>query len=248
MVDSHIVFRLMSIFIGLGLGFFSYRIMVATKGSLKAWKYATVAGFMFFLWSSLMSIFTLYDLQFARLITGILFMPGTVMLSLSVISLCSELKVIQNSWFTVKNVLIANGIFFLVLFGYNLMFVNHSTFLVMLISVIIFEVAFANIATILGTFYLFRSTKRWIWLLFMSVGITLLLGQLSCSYPAGCCTVDGSLMGSATCDGYTLDYEGAIPLPCSSGLVNITYQSYNLLPLSGLMLFVCYLYLWKSLA
>lgn len=246
MVDSQILFRVMSIFIAMGVGFFSYRISIATKGALKGWHYATITGVMFFFWATFLAVFTFIDIYMVRVIAGILFLPATVILSISIVSLSHELGINRFNWFNVKNVIIVNIVLYAILLLFNLLIIKHDNILVTLVSVTIFVSALSNIVTIIGSFMLYSATKSKIWILFILFGSCFLIGELSCSYWASGCTNGSAFENTAACDSFDLDYEGVIPFPVTPKTVQISSATYNFLPIGAICLLTAYGLLWKT--
>lgn len=244
MVSEALLFRVLGMVVGLALAFFSFRIMKATKGATKGWLIFCIAGLFFFLWTSFMSLFTITDIYVGRVITSILFIPGTVVLAMGSAKLVEDFGIIKPKLISAKNYLIMN-LSFIVVFAILLFIFNDDILQVILTSVFI-DAIIANIMAMVALFYLWKTTRKYIWISFFVFTLLFSLGQVSSIYSGNCCT--GELSDLKICEGYELDYTDILNIPCNAALVNVSMIGYNLLTISGLILVINFFYLWRKLS
>ncbi len=244
MISEALLFRLFGIIVGIGLGLFSYSLMKATKGATKGWLFFSIAGIAFFLWTSLMSIFTITDLYVGRVVTSLLFMPGTIILVMSFARLVEDFGIKRPNWLTAKNFLVIN-VAFIVILAIVLSFFNDDILQVLLISVIVDSIL-ANLMGVIAAVYLWKGTGKGIWISMVIFLMLFAIGQFFCVYAGNCCK--GELEGEEVCESYDLDYTNVFGLPCSATFTQISLIGYNLMTVGGLLLLANFYYLWIKLA
>ena len=247
MAYEHLIFRLSGIIVGLALALFSYSIMKATKGASKGWLYFTIAGFFFFMFTVTSSLFTVLDITIARIISHILFIPGTIVLVASFAQLTEDFNIRKPSWLSPRNIVIANIGIIIVLFLFYLAYTDMAI-LPMLLTVVIFDAMLVNFLGIFSTYYLWRGTSRKIWLSLLAFTLLFMLGQLSAIYSGQCCSEVAPFTAEPACADYILDYVRIFPVPCNTMGVAFADIGYNALTLGGLLLVANFFYLWRKLA
>ena len=247
MAVEQFVFRIMGMFVGVLVCYFSYGLLKATRGASKGWLYFTITGLMLSAWTVFMTIFTLIDVPMGRVITSILFIPGSIVLAASFARLANDFGMSTPSWLTARNIWISNGVLLLVLFS-TAFYLKRSDPLSVLVSVIILDAVIANVIAIIGTYYMYRSSKRKIWLSLMIFALFFMLGQFSCFYSGNCCSEGAIFEDNAACTGFELDYIQVFPIPCSDLPVNLSRMGYNLLSIAAILMVGNFYYLWKKLA
>ncbi|MFO7711131.1 MAG: hypothetical protein R6V53_05190 [Candidatus Woesearchaeota archaeon] len=242
MVSEALIFRLFGILVGLGLGAFSFGLMKATKGATKGWMLFSISGVAFFLWTSLMSLFSILDMTTGRIITSILFIPGTIILVMSFAKLAEDFRI--HSFLSTRNVLIVN-LLVIAFFAAVLIFLTGDI-LHSLMTAVLVDAVIANIMALQITFSLWRSTGNKVWFALLIFSLLFVIGQSSTLYAGNCC--GGELSGSATCLSYDLDYRNMFNMPCNTALTSMSLIGYNLMTIGGLILLGSFFYMYKKLA
>jgi hypothetical protein len=231
-MDIQIIFRFLSFFLGIMIGFLSYKIYIATKG-IKAWAYFTFAGFVLFFWAGIqIPLMILINIPLLKIITtSLCFIVLALVMPLAYIKFLKNFELKACKFYNEKLIFIIYGLVWLIL-----LFVNFTSDYTLLLRKILSISQFALGITFLMSIYpmliIMRSTKKWTWSLLFVFTIFISFGALIGSLVGGCCQLPEY---TSNCASLNLDIIQVLPLFCSPVFMSFGIY-YMLLILGGIFL------------
>jgi hypothetical protein len=244
------LFRIASIFMGILVAYFTYRIYVMTKGGSKGWKYMAITGASLFLWATFQVIFSLFitgDLaRFIRIISGtILFPIITIYGLLCPIALLKDMEIKKHKFLTERNAWYYFLSLMILLLFYNLLLIFPQEIFSELLSVAHDLVPLCFIFATYGYYLLWKGTKKGVWIVMYLGTLLIVVGTILNSLSANCCgTPDISQNLKSLCqEGYRYDYVASTPIPCEliKGILPFAFRG-SLFILIGVVFYLATFY------
>jgi hypothetical protein len=256
-MELFVVFRLLSIVLGLVLGFFSYKIYITTKdGTNRGWFYLSVAGLMLCIWACVQAITVIFfDLPTVKIISSLVcFSVISLVVPLGIINLNKSFRIETHKFFSEKSLYIIYLGLWTVLIFFNLIIWQFSSILMEFAGIAHLMLSFMFIFALYPAFKLWRTTKVWTWLLIFLFVIFTAVSIIPGAYTSGCCNDrKANVLNSINdanvnaCEKLQLDYAEIIPLQCSNDALLIT-KNYHYLLLTGIVIAVVAFYgLWRKI-
>ena len=246
-MDLFIIFRLVSVILGLAIGFFSFRIYQITKGS-SAWFYMVLGGTFLCIWACLQSIFILWfpEMRILTILSSLIcFSVISYVVPIAIVKLNNSFGISLPKFFSEKSITVLYIVFWLVLLVINLI-MPFANLLMELAGIAHLMMTIMLIIIIYPTYLLWKKTKVWIWMLLL---LFVIIGAFSIgmgAYKGGCCN-DHKLDSGSVCDTIKMDYSETIPLPCNSTAVSISALDSIPLTISVLLVVVAFYGMWRRL-
>ncbi len=241
-------FRIISIIIGLLIGYFTYMIHRFTEGGSKGWEYFAIGGLSLTLWSTLQVVFSLIiNSPVPRIILGTVTLPLiAIFSSIGPVKLLEDMNIKKPKWLTIRNVLyyfilviIALSLYnFLTPFNYpsnEILSIAHDT------------IPFCFIIGVFGNYLLWKGIKSKVWFLIMISAISIIIGTGLISYSGNCCGPGEVLAGQEICAKYPYDYVASTPLSCVEFLIPISLFGSLFLIIGVLLYAIAFGILWNRM-
>ena len=184
------VFRLLSIVLGLVLGFFSYKIYATTKnGTNSGWFYMSVAGLMLCIWACLQAITVLFfDLPTLKIISSLVcFSVISLVVPLGIINLNKSFKIDIPKFFGEKSMYLIYFSLWAVFIVFNLVIWRFNSVLMELAGIAHLMLSLMFFFSLYPAYKLWRTTKVWTWLLIFLFVFFTAISIIPGAYTSGCC-------------------------------------------------------------
>ncbi len=242
------IYRIVAIFLGLLIGFFSYRIYKLTKGSSKCWKYISLAGMVLFIWAGIqMPIMLTFDLPALRDISSMIaWIVLGIIIPISYVLLNQTFGIKLPKLYTVKNIMLAYSLLWAILMIYNFMTSSTKNILIELSSISHIVLFVMFLIAIYPSILLWQNTKKWPWLFIMIFTIVMGFGIILSNYTSACC-YEGNPLVKDSCGEYTSTYSMAFPYSCSADFLGFAKKN-HFIQIFGLVSAIIGFYgLWTKL-
>ena len=238
------IFRIVAVFLGLTFGFFSYKIFVLTKGSVKGWTYLTWTGLVLSAWAVLQTVLTDNPLV-VDVSSFVGFLAIGVLLPLAFIKLDKSFGITLHKFFSKNVMLTIYGSLWAILLVLNFFILEFSNIMSELAGISHFLLSIMAIYAIYPSYKMWRQTGKWFWMLMfvfiVCIGVAVMLG----AYASAACYEKPD--DFEACEGFSAVYPEVVPLPYISGLIAVT-SKYHVILITGMVLGAIGLYgLWRQL-
>jgi hypothetical protein len=249
-MELFVVFRLLSIILGLTLGFFSYKIYIITKdGTNRGWFYLSIAGIMLCIWACVQAVTVIFfDLPTVKIISSLIcFAIISLVVPLGIINLNKSFRIETHKFFGEKSMYIIYLGSWTVLIVFNLIVWQFNSLLMEFAGIAHLMLSFMFFFTLYPALKLWMTTRVWTWLLIFLFVIFTAISIIPGAYTSGCCNDNKASVGNA-CEKLQLDYAEIIPFQCTNSAVLIT-KNYHYLLLTGIVIAVVAFYgLWRKMS
>ncbi len=234
-------FRIFTIFIGLLVGFISYRIFVLSKGSVNSWAYIAFSGFALAGWAITQALF-----DGNMLLINISSIIGYTAIALSfpigLVKLNAVFGIKLNKFFSTKIMLTIYGLLLALLLALNFLLIPIENITSKLAAIALFLMGVMSLYASYPSYKIWKQTGRWFWMFLFTFTVLVGMGLVIETYFGGTCEVDQEV--SEVCEEFSKHYSGIIPAPAVSEYVDLTplYYIFHLMLLIGLIFGVAGLY------
>ncbi len=216
-------FRIISIIIGLLIGYFTYMIHRFTEGGSKGWEYFAIGGLSLTLWSTLQVVFSLIiNSPVPRIILGTVTLPLiAIFSSIGPVKLLEDMNIKKPKWLTIRNVLYYFILVIIALSLYN--FLTPFNYpLNEILSIAHDTIPFCFLVGTFGFYLLWKETKLKSWLMIKIGTVLIIVGTILNSYSGNCCGPGEPMQSLSQCARYSFDYVASTPFSCLESLISIS--------------------------
>ncbi|MFW5991263.1 MAG: hypothetical protein ACOCQX_03455 [Candidatus Nanoarchaeia archaeon] len=248
MVSERIILGIVGLSTGLLAGIFAYLLQKVTKGAIKGWLYISLEGAALFCWGLFWSLSNFFDYVPGKMLATGIFVPFIAFFaSIGYTSIAKQFGVNMPKWLNVRNVVILNVVAYFILGIYNYFFSAYSSLAGEIGTVGLFQGGLGMLVGSISAFYVFKGTRRYIWLSQGLYTIFCTIGLWSLNYTALCCWEQGPLNSSEVCSSLTYEYLAVFQIPCLASIIPITDVFYNFMAIGLIMFAISLIVFWWRL-